>query len=248
MLPCTLLRRCGLTSLANTVPVLRISAATYVVLPPVTHPPPTPISHHPSPGRDHTTIPDHPSTGAPSRGRVKGRGGPTRSRCHVDDLLALLRRQGDAGHEGRGALQHVVPRHVLGRGADGHLALVHHQPHLHHAPARRPPRRPRAPQEHAHAAIWQQIWQRTLLQSPMGSRFTPRLMRAPATSRRRARRVLVRKVMGLFFSFSWANPHGAHSRCRDCNAALLSRRNAPAARAAAHLKRPRIYRSTQQCA
>lgn len=45
---------------------------------------------------------------------------------------------------------------------------------------------------------------RALDQSPMGSRLTPRLMRAPATSRRRARSVLVLSVIGRFFSFSYS--------------------------------------------
>ena len=55
---------------------------------------------------------------------------PTGGGGHVHDLFALLGREGDDGQEGGGALQHVMPRHVLRRRPHGHAAVVHHQAHL----------------------------------------------------------------------------------------------------------------------
>ena len=57
---------------------------------------------------------------------------PLRTWCrrHVDNALALLGGQGHDGEKGGGALEHVVPRHVLWRGAHGHLRVVHNQTHL----------------------------------------------------------------------------------------------------------------------
>lgn len=56
----------------------------------------------------------------------------------------------------------------------------------------------------------------------MGSRLTPRLMRAPATSRRRARSVLVRSVIGRFFSFSCSTVWDA----KGCQSGMPAQSNA----------------------
>ena len=55
----------------------------------------------------------------------------TGSCCHIQNTFTWLRCKSHDGQEGGRTLQHVVACHVFGRCPDRHLAVEHHDAHLH---------------------------------------------------------------------------------------------------------------------